>query len=175
MQGAYSPASACLFPALFSTAEITDYWQSTGTRTVLVSREFWRIFYLTAYYINRFLAFSPAPITSATVEIDGSILSNVATHVEGPLFVCQWNPDEFSTGIHSITVKVKVYLWFILEAGGRFAIIVRRFAIVFGSFAHVQSFNAQFCCCFVLKSAGQLFFPYVNFSHNLLGKNWPSM
>ncbi|KAK2567595.1 Transmembrane protein 62 [Acropora cervicornis] len=55
----------------------------------------------------RFLAFSPAPIASATVEIDGSILSNVATHVKGPLFVCQWNPDVFSTGIHSITVKVK--------------------------------------------------------------------
>ncbi|XP_067032017.1 transmembrane protein 62-like [Acropora muricata] len=55
----------------------------------------------------RFLAFSPAPIASATVEIDGSIFSNVATHVKGPLFVCQWNPDVFSTGIHSITVKVK--------------------------------------------------------------------
>ena len=65
---------------------------------------------MTAYYIHRFLAFSPAPIASTTVEIDGSILSNVATHVKGPLFVCQWNPGEFSTGIHSITVKVKVYL-----------------------------------------------------------------
>lgn len=55
----------------------------------------------------RFLAFSPASMTSATVEIDGYPLSSPVTQVDGPLFVCQWNPDDFSTGIHSITVKVQ--------------------------------------------------------------------
>ncbi|XP_078351578.1 transmembrane protein 62-like [Oculina patagonica] len=55
----------------------------------------------------RFLAFSPAPIMSAVVEIDGRPLSSQATQVHGALFACQWNPDEFSSGIHSITVRVQ--------------------------------------------------------------------
>ena len=56
----------------------------------------------------RFLAFSPAPVVSATVEIDGTPLSSHAIQVQGALFACQWNPEEFSSGIHSITVKVQV-------------------------------------------------------------------
>lgn len=55
----------------------------------------------------RFLAFSPVPIESIVVEIDGKTLNSQATHVQGALFVCPWNPAEFSSGVHSITVKVQ--------------------------------------------------------------------
>lgn len=61
-----------------------------------------------SYFCFRFLAFSPVPIESAVVEIDGKPLNSQATRVQGALFVCQWNPAEFSSGIHSITVKVQV-------------------------------------------------------------------
>ncbi|CAH3189894.1 unnamed protein product [Porites lobata] len=55
----------------------------------------------------RFLAFSPSPIESTFVEIDGSPLELPATQVQGPLFACQWDPDKYSSGIHSMTVKVQ--------------------------------------------------------------------
>ena len=58
---------------------------------------------------HRFLAFSPSPIESTFVEIDGSPLELPATQVEGPLFACQWDPDKYSSGIHSMTVKVQVH------------------------------------------------------------------
>ena len=61
-----------------------------------------------SYFCFRFLAFSPVPIESAVVEIDGKPVNSQATRVQGALFVCQWNPSEFSSGIHSITVKVQV-------------------------------------------------------------------
>lgn len=70
----------------------------------------------------RFLVFSPVPITSATVEIDGYPLTNIATHVDGPLFVCQWNPDDFSTGIHSISVNVQ-------DAAGRTSVRTQLFSL----------------------------------------------
>ena len=62
---------------------------------------------LTVFFF-RFLAFSPVPIESIVVEIDGKTLNSQATHVQGALFVCPWNPAEFSSGVHSITVKVQV-------------------------------------------------------------------
>ncbi|PFX23311.1 Transmembrane protein 62 [Stylophora pistillata] len=55
----------------------------------------------------RFLAFSPVPIVSATVEIDGKPLSLQVTHVKGALYACRWDPEDFSSGIHSITVRVQ--------------------------------------------------------------------
>ena len=61
-----------------------------------------------SFFCFRFLVFSPVPIESAVVEIDGKPVNSQATRVQGALFVCQWNPAEFSSGIHSITVKVQV-------------------------------------------------------------------
>ncbi|XP_020604380.1 transmembrane protein 62-like [Orbicella faveolata] len=60
-----------------------------------------------SYFCFRFLAFSPVPIESVVVEIDGKPLNSQATRAQGALFVCRWNPAEFSSGIHSITVKVQ--------------------------------------------------------------------
>jgi len=70
----------------------------------------------------RFLAFSPAPITSAVVEIDGYPLDSPVTHVEGALFVCQWNPNHFSSGIHSITIKVQ-------DSAGRSSVQTQLFSL----------------------------------------------
>lgn len=57
---------------------------------------------------NRFLAFSPAPVVSAIIEIDGKLLDSQVTHVKGALHACRWDPEDFSSGIHSITVRVQV-------------------------------------------------------------------
>ena len=57
---------------------------------------------------NRFLAFSPAPVVSAVIEIDGKPLDSQVTHVKGALYACRWDPEDFSSGIHSITVRVQV-------------------------------------------------------------------
>ncbi|RMX57380.1 hypothetical protein pdam_00016016 [Pocillopora damicornis] len=55
----------------------------------------------------RFLAFSPAPVVSAIIEIDGKPLDSQVTHVKGALYACRWDPEDFSSGIHSITVRVQ--------------------------------------------------------------------
>ena len=49
--------------------------------------------------------FSPSPIKSVSVEIDGKVVEAEISNVEGPLFVCKWNPDDYATGIHTLTVK----------------------------------------------------------------------
>ena len=84
-------------------------WESVGLRTVSSTLTI-TLFSRTEFFTcHRFLAFSPSPIESTFVEIDGSPLELPATQVEGPLFACQWDPDKYSSGIHSMTVKVQVY------------------------------------------------------------------
>ena len=55
------------------------------------------------------LLFSPSPIKSVSVEIDGKVVEAEISNVEGPLFVCKWNPDDYATGIHTLTVKAEVF------------------------------------------------------------------
>ena len=84
-------------------------WESVGLRTVSSTLTI-TLFSRTEFFTcHRFLAFSPSPIESTFVEIDGSPLELPATQVEGPLFACQWDPDKYSSGIHSMTVKVQVH------------------------------------------------------------------
>lgn len=86
-------------------------WESVGLRTVSSTLTI-TLFSRTEFFTcHRFLAFSPSPIESTFVEIDGSPLELPATQVEGPLFACQWDPDKYSSGIHSMTVKVQVHYY----------------------------------------------------------------
>ena len=54
--------------------------------------------------------FSPYDITSVHISIDDVPLSSKVEHVEGPLYVCLWQSELYSTGLHRITVTARV--WF---------------------------------------------------------------
>lgn len=54
----------------------------------------------------RVLAFSPSPIKSVKVSIDGVELGD-AVHVSGPLYVLKWNPQTYNRGFHKINVTVQ--------------------------------------------------------------------
>uniref|UniRef100_A0A6J0V0Z2 Transmembrane protein 62 isoform X1 n=1 Tax=Pogona vitticeps TaxID=103695 RepID=A0A6J0V0Z2_9SAUR len=54
----------------------------------------------------RILAFSPSPITSVKVTIDGVHLGD-AVHVSGPLYALKWSPQNYSRGFHQIEVIVQ--------------------------------------------------------------------
>lgn len=84
-------------------------WESVGLRTVSSALTITLFSWTEFFTCHRFLAFSSSPIESTFVEIDGSPLELPATQVEGPLFACQWDPDKYSSGIHSMTVKVQVH------------------------------------------------------------------
>lgn len=64
------------------------------------------LFYLIYY---RILVFSPDPIISVSILLDGKDVRTV-DHVTGPLYVAKWQPLDYSKGIHSITVIAKVVL-----------------------------------------------------------------
>ncbi|XP_062863818.1 transmembrane protein 62 isoform X2 [Trichomycterus rosablanca] len=53
----------------------------------------------------RILVFSPAPVTAVNVNVNGVALGE-ALSVGGPLYVLRWDPKMYSTGLHTITVKV---------------------------------------------------------------------
>nr|CAB3267110.1 transmembrane protein 62 [Phallusia mammillata] len=54
----------------------------------------------------RFLAFSTARITKTSVAVDG-VITEEASHVEGPLWVCKWDPSLFKSGVHVLNVTVE--------------------------------------------------------------------
>ncbi|XP_063803721.1 transmembrane protein 62-like isoform X2 [Pseudophryne corroboree] len=54
----------------------------------------------------RILAFSPDPIISVKVFIDGIELGE-AGHSSGPLYVLEWNAENYKIGLHEIKVQVK--------------------------------------------------------------------
>ena len=61
----------------------------------------------------RILVFSFHPISSVQVFIDGSFIGDASrVKVDKPLFVLKWNSNEYSVGIHSIKVIVKVCLFY---------------------------------------------------------------
>lgn len=55
----------------------------------------------------RLLAFSESPITAVHVNVDGVSLGK-ASSAGGPLYVLQWNPTLYATGLHTIRVNVEV-------------------------------------------------------------------
>jgi hypothetical protein len=54
--------------------------------------------------------FSAYDITSVQISIDDVPLLSRVEHVEGPLHVCLWQPELYSTGLHRITVIARVSL-----------------------------------------------------------------
>ncbi|CAH1262142.1 TMEM62 [Branchiostoma lanceolatum] len=53
----------------------------------------------------RVLAFSPDPMEKVIVWLDGVRFCE-GSHVEGPLYICPWNPADYGTGLHTIAVDV---------------------------------------------------------------------
>lgn len=45
---------------------------------------------------------------SVTISIDGTPLHQPVINVKGPLYVCQWEPGLYQSGLHTITVDVMV-------------------------------------------------------------------
>ena len=58
--------------------------------------------------IFRFIVFSPHAITSIGVSIDNAPVTSDIKHVQGPLFVCEWDPTKYDKGLHRITITAKV-------------------------------------------------------------------
>uniref|UniRef100_A0A8C1GSF9 Transmembrane protein 62 n=1 Tax=Cyprinus carpio TaxID=7962 RepID=A0A8C1GSF9_CYPCA len=83
----------------------------------------------------RLLAFSESPITAVHVSVDGVSLGK-AFRAGGPLYVLQWNPTLYTTGLHTIRVKVK-------DSAGRSKVREQPFTLEGGlapSFGFMQSF-----------------------------------
>lgn len=67
------------------------------------------IFFCWPNYFFRILAFSTSKIQSVEVYINNKWIG-LARNVEGPLYVLRWNPDQYSHGVHTISVTVQVKL-----------------------------------------------------------------
>uniref|UniRef100_A0A1A8FE47 Transmembrane protein 62 n=1 Tax=Nothobranchius korthausae TaxID=1143690 RepID=A0A1A8FE47_9TELE len=83
----------------------------------------------------RILAFSEVPITVVHVSIDGEALGN-GHSAGGPLYVLQWDPSLYLTGLHTIRVKVE-------DSAGRSLVREQHFTLEDGltpSFGFAQSF-----------------------------------
>uniref|UniRef100_A0A8C1XW88 Transmembrane protein 62 n=1 Tax=Cyprinus carpio TaxID=7962 RepID=A0A8C1XW88_CYPCA len=83
----------------------------------------------------RLLAFSESPITAVHVSVDGVSLGK-AFRAGGPLYVLQWNPTLYTTGLHTIRVKVE-------DSAGRSKVREQTFTLEEGlapSFSFMQSF-----------------------------------
>uniref|UniRef100_A0A8C2DPE0 Transmembrane protein 62 n=1 Tax=Cyprinus carpio TaxID=7962 RepID=A0A8C2DPE0_CYPCA len=83
----------------------------------------------------RLLAFSESPITAVHVSVDGVSLGK-AFRAGGPLYVLQWNPTLYTTGLHTIRVKVE-------DSAGRSKVREQPFTLEEGlapSFGFMQSF-----------------------------------
>lgn len=55
----------------------------------------------------RVLAFSESAITAVYVSVDGVSLGK-AVSAGGPLYVLVWDPTFYTTGLHTVRVKVEV-------------------------------------------------------------------
>ncbi|KAK7940398.1 hypothetical protein WMY93_003724 [Mugilogobius chulae] len=83
----------------------------------------------------RLLAFSDALISSVVVHVDGQELGT-ARSAGGPLFVLQWDPSVYLSGVHTISVTVQ-------DSLGRSTVKQQLFSLEQGltpSFGFVQSF-----------------------------------
>lgn len=84
----------------------------------------------------RVLAFSDAPVSSVLVQVDGQDLGRARPAGGGPLFVLQWDPSLYLTGVHTISVTVQ-------DAAGRSMVKQQLFSLehdLTPSFGFVQSF-----------------------------------
>ena len=56
---------------------------------------------------SRILVFSQRVVTNVEVYIDGTHVGR-AEQAKGPLYTLPWDPESFSTGLHTLRVQVKV-------------------------------------------------------------------
>ena len=54
----------------------------------------------------RVLIFSPHSIDSCVARIDGIELTGSSRHVQGPLYVINWDPNHFAHGLHTLQIQV---------------------------------------------------------------------
>ncbi|XP_036450088.1 transmembrane protein 62 [Colossoma macropomum] len=83
----------------------------------------------------RMLVFSAAPVTAVYVSMDGETLGK-AVSVGGPLYVLPWDPSLYTTGLHTIRVKVE-------DSAGRSKVREQHFTLqedLTPSFGFLQSF-----------------------------------
>uniref|UniRef100_A0A8C1B5Q1 Transmembrane protein 62 n=2 Tax=Cyprinus carpio TaxID=7962 RepID=A0A8C1B5Q1_CYPCA len=83
----------------------------------------------------RLLAFSESPIAAVHVSVDGVSLGK-AFSAGGPLYVLQWDPMLYATGLHTIRVKVE-------DSAGRSKVREQQFTLeedLAPSFGFMQSF-----------------------------------
>jgi len=58
-------------------------------------------------YLCRILVFAPVPISTVKVQIDGVYVGE-AEQSKGALYVLEWDPFHYITGLHTITVQAVV-------------------------------------------------------------------
>lgn len=116
----------------------------------------------------RVLAFSDSPVSSVLVQVDGQDVGK-ARSAGGPLFVLQWDPSLYLTGVHTISVTVQ-------DAAGRSTVKQQLFSLEEGltpSFGFVQSFilltdhyvlgRAAFAFTVLLNIGGLVLFRWMTF------------
>ena len=59
-------------------------------------------------YPSRLLVFSPSPIVSVRLSVDGRRLADPSQVGTSPLYTAPWQPEAFAAGLHTISVSVKV-------------------------------------------------------------------
>uniref|UniRef100_A0A673KNP0 Transmembrane protein 62-like n=1 Tax=Sinocyclocheilus rhinocerous TaxID=307959 RepID=A0A673KNP0_9TELE len=89
----------------------------------------------------RLLAFSESPITAVHVNVDGVSLGK-AFSAGGPLYVLQWDPTLYTTGLHTIRVKVEVG-----NDLNKPRFLVLNSSLITRSSNHV-AYLEEVCCCF---------------------------
>lgn len=116
----------------------------------------------------RVLAFSDAAVSSVLVRVDGEDVGQ-ARSAGGPLFVLEWDPSLFLSGVHTISVTVQ-------DAAGRSTVKQQQFSLeeaLTPSFGFVPSFilltdhyvlgRAAFAFTVLLNIGGLVLFRWMTF------------
>lgn len=74
-------------------------------RFSLPTREPWQRARLSSHI--RLLVFSPSPIVSVRLSVDGRRLADPSQVGTSPLYTAPWQPEVFAAGLHTISVSVK--------------------------------------------------------------------
>ncbi|XP_073682703.1 transmembrane protein 62 [Garra rufa] len=130
----------------------------------------------------RLLAFSESQITAVHVSVDGVSLGK-AFSAGGPLYVLHWDPTLYTTGLHTISVKVE-------DSAGRAKVREQQFTLeedLTPSFGFMQSFilltnhyilgRIAFAGIVLLNLAGLLLFRFmpVSSTRGLSSQAWMSL
>ncbi|TRY56232.1 hypothetical protein DNTS_028551 [Danionella cerebrum] len=131
----------------------------------------------------RVLTFSESPITAVYVSVDGVSLGK-AVSTGGPLYVVLWDPARYTTGLHTIRVKVE-------DSAGRSKVREQLFTLeeeqLIPGFSFMQSFilltdhyilaRIAFVAIVLLNLSGLVFFRFmpVSSTRGLGSQAWISL